>query len=208
MDSYGPLCALFYDLDKPQAPRDALAYYLSRAKEAGGPVLEPMCGSGRFLLPLLRAGVQIEGFDASPAMLAACHLHAAKQNLKPVLYCQFIEQVDLPRRYRMAFIPSGSIGLLASDHALHLALVQLRRHLEPGAVLLLEIIPLSEENASDTDDERDLQARSVRVDSERTIVYRCRVVPSVDPSAHFTSLAATRKCEAMKCSPTRPNQSV
>ena len=48
-------------------PKDAYDFYLSYAKEANGPILEPMCGTGRFLLPLLAAGFKIEGFDASEA---------------------------------------------------------------------------------------------------------------------------------------------
>lgn len=183
MDSYGPLCTLFYDLDKPQPPPAAFEFYLARAREAGGRVLEPMCGSGRFLLPLLRAGVDIEGFDASLAMLAACRLQADRQNLHPVLYHQFMEQLDLPHRFRMAFIPSGSIGLLSSDQALQLGLVQLRRHLEPGSELLLEIISFSDEDASDPTAERDVECRSVRVDDERTIIFRCTEMPSADPRA-------------------------
>jgi len=187
MDSYGPLCTLFYDLDKPQAPPVAFKYYLARAREAGGRVLEPMCGSGRFLLPLLRAGVDIEGFDASLAMLAACRRHADRQNLHPVLYHQFMEQLDLPHRFRMAFIPSGSIGLLSSDQSLQLGLVQVRRHLEPGSSLLLEIISSSDDDASDPAGERDVESRSVRVDDERTIVFRCKERSSDDPSVVYLS---------------------
>jgi hypothetical protein len=53
MSSYGSLCTEFYDLDKPNAPRDALDFYALKARAAGGRVLEPMCGSGRFLVPMV-----------------------------------------------------------------------------------------------------------------------------------------------------------
>ena len=52
MSAYGSLCTEFYDLDKPSAPADALAFYVARARKVGGRILEPMCGSGRFLLPM------------------------------------------------------------------------------------------------------------------------------------------------------------
>ena len=68
MEAYGSLCTEFYDLDKPAAPAAALAYYLDRARDAQGRILEPMCGSGRFLIPMLRAGLPIDGVDASRAM--------------------------------------------------------------------------------------------------------------------------------------------
>ena len=55
MDSYKKLCTQFYDIDKPTAPPDALEFYLQYALKAQGPILEPMCGTGRFLVPMLRA---------------------------------------------------------------------------------------------------------------------------------------------------------
>jgi len=71
MAAYGSLCTEFYDLDKPSAPADALAFYVERARKAGGRVLEPMCGSGRFLLPMSLAGRgmmnQAAARPASPA---------------------------------------------------------------------------------------------------------------------------------------------
>ncbi len=49
---YGSLCTEYYELERPNAPEDALRCYLQFAQEAHGPILEPMCGSGRFLIPL------------------------------------------------------------------------------------------------------------------------------------------------------------
>jgi hypothetical protein len=169
MASYGPLCTEFYDADKPEAPADAVDYYLTRAKSAGGPVLEPMCGSGRFLLPLLRAGVDIEGIDAAPAMLDACQRRALLEGLRPVLYRQVLEELLLQRKYRMAFVPSGSIGLLA-DTALPSALRKIKHHLEPGAVLLLEVVRFMDSEGIASDSE----PRVVQIDSKTTITYTCR----------------------------------
>ena len=56
--TYQNLCTEYYGLDKPSAPEDALAYYLEHAKEAKGPILEPMCGTGSFLIPLFGAGFE------------------------------------------------------------------------------------------------------------------------------------------------------
>ncbi len=54
-----------YDLDKPVVPTDALSFYMVYAKKSAGPVLEPMCGTGRYLLPLSESGIAIDGFDNS-----------------------------------------------------------------------------------------------------------------------------------------------
>lgn len=139
MSSYGRLSTAFYDLDKPVAPPDAIAFYGARAARASGRVLEPMCGSGRFLIPLLQAGVPIEGTDASLEMLTACRARAKALGLVPTLYRQNLEELALPRRYGMAFIAAGSLGLMHRPAALAESLRRLRRHLEPGASLLVEL---------------------------------------------------------------------
>jgi SAM-dependent methyltransferase len=128
-----------------------------------------MCGSGRFLLPLLSSGIEVEGVDAASAMLQACRRHAQRQQLRPVLYEQSIEQLALPRQYGMAFVPSGSMGLLEPP-ALNNALLSLRRHLAPGAALLLEIMTFDDTNV----DQESLDARIVQIDKATRIVYRCQ----------------------------------
>ena len=52
-------------------PQNDAAFYLEEAKISGGPVLELGCGTGRLALPLLEAGLEIHGLDASAAMLRA-----------------------------------------------------------------------------------------------------------------------------------------
>ena len=53
---YKNLCTEYYELDKPHASEDALQCYLKYADEAKGSILEPMCGTGNFLIPLLEKG--------------------------------------------------------------------------------------------------------------------------------------------------------
>lgn len=59
-----------------------LNFYRGVAKAARGPVLEAGCGSGRILLPLLREGVDICGFDPSGAMLNVLQERARTDGLK------------------------------------------------------------------------------------------------------------------------------
>ncbi len=61
--------ARFYDLTHAELTAD-LPFVLQLASEAGGPILELGCGSGRLLLPLARAGHSVIGLDLSGAMLA------------------------------------------------------------------------------------------------------------------------------------------
>jgi hypothetical protein len=60
---------------------DDIGYYRDLCRRVGGKVLELGCGTGRILLPLLAAGVDIEGLDRSAPMLARLHADAAARGL-------------------------------------------------------------------------------------------------------------------------------
>ena len=66
---YGNLCTEMYEILHSEAPSDELDFYLSYA-EKGKKILEPLCGSGRFLVPFLERGFTISGIDLSEEMLA------------------------------------------------------------------------------------------------------------------------------------------
>ncbi len=104
----------------------------------GQPVLDLGCGTGRLLLPLLRAGVDIDGCDVSADMLRHCREKAAAEGLKPRLYQQPMHTLDLPRTYRAIYI-CASFNLAGSRQN---GLATLRRccaHLETGGALLFDI---------------------------------------------------------------------
>jgi len=140
LESYGNLCTQYYDISKPEPPQEAFNYYLKLCKSAGGAVLEPMCGSGRFLIPLMEHGVDIEGTDASPEMLKACRETAVKKELKPVLYEQFIEETALPKKYMLIFIAAGSFVLVTDKQAVRNSLRKIYGHLLPAGKVVLEIL--------------------------------------------------------------------
>lgn len=169
MAAYGTLCTEFYDLDKPSAPEGALSYYLDRARRAGGRVLEPMCGSGRFLIPMSLAGVPIDGVDSSPAMLSACRVRARSLGIDVSIFLQELASLDLPHRYSMAFIPSGSIGLVTDEGALRTVFSRLRAHMEPGATLLLELDSVDDQIGKSAEPE----CRTVTCADGSSITHTC-----------------------------------
>ncbi len=139
METYNHLCAQFYELDKPTAPAAALSFYLEYAKNADGPIFEPMCGTGLYLIPMLEKGFDIEGSDASPHMLAVCKEKCDSKKLQPELYQQFLQQMALKKRYALIFIPSGSFGLITDTLEARKCLNILYDHLLPGGRLVFEI---------------------------------------------------------------------
>ena len=139
MAPYGELCTAFYDLDKPSAPEDALAFLTCQIAQSPGPVFEPMCGSGRFLVPLLRQGITVEGLDASPAMLQACRDRCAQENLTPVLYEGALESAMPSKTYGLIFVLAGSFCLITDRQAAERSLDLLVSRLLPGGRLILEV---------------------------------------------------------------------
>lgn len=82
---YGRLYAERYDIGDQR--HEARMFYLQQWQRLGcpTPVLEPMCGTGFFLLPFLAAGATIDGLDASPYMLALCRAKCAQAGYQPRL---------------------------------------------------------------------------------------------------------------------------
>jgi SAM-dependent methyltransferase len=142
LESYRDLCTQAYDLDKPDPPKHELAFYWQLFEDGGGveegvPVLELMCGSGRFLLPFAERAADIDGVDASPQMLAACRAKLAARGLNAGIYEQFTQDLDLPREYGYAFLPAGSFTLLDDADAIA-TLARVRAHLRDGATFAFE----------------------------------------------------------------------
>jgi SAM-dependent methyltransferase len=149
MNSYKKLCTEFYDIDKPNVPRDAFEFFHRYAQNTTGAILEPMCGSGRFLLPLLELGFSVDGVDASSNMLQACRENGHRCGLNPILFEQFLHQLEIPRRYNLVIIPAGSFCLITDPFQIQESLRRLHAHMMPGATFVLEIERLMPQKPKD-----------------------------------------------------------
>jgi cyclopropane fatty-acyl-phospholipid synthase-like methyltransferase len=56
------------------------------------------CGTGRLLLDYVQQGVDIDGVNTSPEMLALCRQKAQAPGLAPTLCEQQMEALQLPRK--------------------------------------------------------------------------------------------------------------
>ncbi|BDA69361.1 methyltransferase [Calothrix sp. PCC 7716] len=98
-----------------------------------------MVGTGRLLIPLLEAGLQVEGVDVSPDMLASCRSHCTARGLSPVLYQANVEDLDLPSKYNAIVVSFGSFMLLEKRSAAVAALQAFARHLEPQGRIFIDL---------------------------------------------------------------------
>jgi ubiquinone/menaquinone biosynthesis C-methylase UbiE len=81
----------------------------------------------------------IDGLDASQYMLRACHERCQSKGLTPVLYEQFLDQIELPRQYGLVIIPAGSFCLITRDTSIRESLRRIYALMLPGAKFVLEI---------------------------------------------------------------------
>jgi SAM-dependent methyltransferase len=121
-----------FNNDGPEIP-----YYLRRIEAHGQPALDAGCGTGRLLLPALRAGLDVDGSDISTDMLELCRSKAEREGFAPRLYAQAMHELALPRTYR-TIVACGAFGLGSDREGDRAALRRFYEHLEPGGVLLFD----------------------------------------------------------------------
>jgi len=139
MDQFD-LYARFYDLDLGDMDADLLMIQQFAAR-CGSPVLELACGTGRVLLPLARQGYRVTGLDISPAMLEVARRKAAAEGLADLITLVEgdMREFALEGRFNLAFVAINSfMHLLSTDDQLA-ALACIRRHLNPGGLLLVDL---------------------------------------------------------------------
>jgi SAM-dependent methyltransferase len=138
LDTYLSLCTEVYDLSKPNPPEDAYAFYRNYVMKANGHILEPMCGTGRFLLRLLQEEFDVCGFDASDHMLEVLHAKATPKNLEPTIWKGFVEDLKRPEKYNLIFIPSGSFCVIIDPVQVDKSLKAIYDHLSADGLFLFE----------------------------------------------------------------------
>jgi SAM-dependent methyltransferase len=113
------------------------AYYQRLIEMSGQPALDLGCGTGRLLLPYLRAGLDVDGCDISQDMLTQCQERGIREGLSPRLYAQAMHELDLPRRYRTIYA-CGVIGLGGERRLTLQAMKRCHDHLRPGGIFAFD----------------------------------------------------------------------
>jgi SAM-dependent methyltransferase len=120
-----------------------LPFWLDLADQIGDPILELGCGSGRVLIPLIRAGHRTFGLDNDFAMLTLLkdnllvECNAERANSSPVFQadlCSFHLSVLFP----LILVPCNTWSTL-DPAARQRSLKQIRAHLSPGGLFVASV---------------------------------------------------------------------
>lgn len=114
-----------------------ISYFQKFIEDDGQPALDVACGTGRLLVPYLRAGLDVDGCDVSVDMLALCRERAEAEGLAANLYAQAMHELELPRTYR-TIVVCGGFGLGGNREQSLESLRRMYEHLGPGGLLLLD----------------------------------------------------------------------
>lgn len=141
-DTYADTAEL-YDHVVPYRERPDIAFWVAAAVDSGGPVLEVGCGTGRVLLPTVRAGVPVVGLDLSLPMLAVCRQRLAAEpdevRTRADLVQADMRDFDLGRTFPLVTTPFRSFQHLLTVADQLAALGSIRRHLQEGGRLILDL---------------------------------------------------------------------
>jgi len=136
---YLGLSAQFFDLDKPTPTSEEYQFFHHYIAQSRGPILEPMCGTGRYLIPYTQEGFVIEGFDASPFMLKALEHKANTLNLTPIIWEQFLEEISITKQYDLIFIPDSSFCLFLNLSHIKACLEKIYALLKQGGMFVFDL---------------------------------------------------------------------
>lgn len=154
-NDYGSLCTEMYEILHKSAPKDELEFYLSYAKR-GKRILEPMCGSGRFLIPFMERGLDICGMDRSGDMLEALRRKAPYVRVSQADLLSYV----CGERFDYIFISSGSVSLFTDMGSCKAVLGKIRTLLAPGGRFVFAVDTVANRCEDDADYRTDISVKT------------------------------------------------
>ena len=141
-DEYAP----FYDWENARTMgRADVPFWMGLARQAGGPVLELGCGTGRVLVPLARAGMSMVGIDRSDRMLARARARLARGRTADSAWLVRGDIRALPFRpadgFPLVIAPYGILQSLIRESDLAAALASVAAVTRRGGLFGIDLVP-------------------------------------------------------------------
>lgn len=140
MKGYKPVISFGEDIaatyrDVERGDESAAVAFLAQLAK-GGPALELAIGAGRIALPLAAQGIQVDGIDISPAMLAQLRAKPGGENIA-VTVGDFAD-VPVPGVYRLIYIVWNSFFNLLTQEDQMRCFQNVAAHLTADGAFVIE----------------------------------------------------------------------
>lgn len=128
-----------YDSYVPSAPGE-LDFYVEKASLAGSPVLELGCGTGRIIIRLAEAGLDVVGIERDEAMLSVLEKKLAKLPSAIQGRIQVVQgdmrEFSLSQRFPVVLMPAEVYQYLTTVDDQKRTLARIRNHLAEHGLLV------------------------------------------------------------------------
>lgn len=127
-----------YDLIAPADP-GMEAFYVGAALARGGRVLDLACGSGRFTIPLARAGLEVVAGDLSADMLDGARRAAVAAGVEVSFHQLDMRDFELPVAFDTIVVAANSVMHLLTHDDFQRFFAGVSRHLAPDGRLVFDV---------------------------------------------------------------------
>lgn len=165
---------------------EAAAVAFLKELARGGPAFELAIGAGRIALPLAAEGIQVDGVDISPAMVAQLRSQPGGDQMEVVIG----DFVDAPTSgvYRLIYIVWNTFFNLLSQEDQVRCFQNVAAHLDDGGVFVIEAYTPAFLYRLHND--QYVEAEAIAVDAVRLDVLRHDAVTQTIEESHVTLSAA------------------
>jgi SAM-dependent methyltransferase len=189
----------FYDLVHGEfATPETLAFYQNQIDSHGTPVLELACGTGHYLIPLAKKGVEIVGVDISDEMLERASEKAAARNVAVYLRKGDIRDFELNRKFSLILLLGNSLQHLLTREEIESCFASVKRHLLPEGRFIVEVFNPSLKILSRSADEDVLDSEYETAEGKLVLTGRV----NYDAATQINSITWKRRNETTAASKT------
>ncbi len=115
------------------------AFWIEQAHPYGNTILELGCGTGKFAIPLAKAGFEVTGLDYSAGMLKEAQRKAGEEKISIEWVQQDMRHFKLGKRFDFIFLPANAICHLHELDDLEGCFDRVKSHLKPTGRFALDV---------------------------------------------------------------------
>ncbi len=153
MDTFDNWADIYDDLYSWK--KDDIKFYVEQAMNAGGPVLELGCGTGRISIPIADKHIEVYGLDSSKAMIQTARAKTSRlgKTLNNIhwIHADMID-FSIGIRFALVIIPFRGFMSLLTIEEQRVCLERIRQHLLPTGKLVFDIFVPDVELINDYED--------------------------------------------------------